>query len=138
MFRSMSENDKKIVFLQKNCFSSMCSSGQVEGSFGNSAEKLLTKGRSFSVDVECSFDNPAEKFSRKGRKFVCHSRSENDKKNMYSFLYKMFYLKMFLWTRRMQFRRVKSFDEVFVSKKYAFILQKTSLTKLEGEKMSQW
>ena len=70
---------KNIEFFLKKYFSSEYSSGH----------------------LECSFENPAGKFSPKGRKFFAQCPKMMKKKVFFSKI--LLFVKIFFWTRRMQF-----------------------------------
>ena len=72
------------------------------GSFFHVLGKISKTTKRSSEHVKRRFDNPVENFSPKIRKFLC-SKSENDKKINKLFKKKYIFLKVFFWTRRMQF-----------------------------------
>ena len=81
-------------------------------------EKILQTLKCSSGHVECSFDNLAEKFSSKAWIFFC-SKSENNNKIIF-FWQKIFFLKKVLWTRRLQLWQPCWFFLVFFEKKLTF------------------
>ena len=123
IFVSMCDNEYKIHFFQKAYFSSNCSSGHVECSFLNSGNTLSKtpktvcsvsqNGQKYvrsskncfssncsSGHVDCSFRNPSENVSKKTINFML---SVANWWKIHKFFTKLFFLKLFLWTSRMQF-----------------------------------
>ena len=120
----MSQNDKPYIRSSKKCFSSNWSYGQVECSFDNIAENIPLKSRNYLAQcaimnrkytffrkysfpqtvpldtLNAVFSTPAKFCRKKAKKSLL---SVPKWKKLHTFFKKLFFLKLFRWTRRMQF-----------------------------------